>query len=56
MSAEVEVVAGAHVRRTFPVIGGRDDAFAQEHEQRIDTFVVYVQKFREVGHGRDRVD
>ena len=48
---------GADLRRTVRVIGLLPEhRTEQEDEQRVDTFVVYVHKFREVGHGWDRVD
>jgi hypothetical protein len=57
MCTELEAGAGAHLRRTLHAIGHlAEHRSEQEREQRVDTFLVYVQKFREVGHGWDRVD
>jgi hypothetical protein len=47
---------GAHLRRTFLAIGHLPEHGTEREHERVDTFLVYVHKFREVGHGWDRVD
>ena len=57
MSTEVEAGPDPNLRRALRGIGHLPEHRGeQEHEQRVDTFLVYVDKFREVGHGWDRVD
>jgi hypothetical protein len=56
MCTELEAGAGAHLRRTLDAIGHLAEHRSEQERERVDTFLVYVQKFREVGHGWDRVD